>query len=466
MREKYRYLIGNIGLFIIATFIPKVLSFFMIPIYTRCLTTTNYGTADLLTNTVQLVIPILTLQVQDAVMRYALDKTYQRDRVLSVGIKITIWGGIILSAILLTSKMVNIFPLDPVYYAFLIINYFTGSLNNIFSYFCRGIDKIKTLTAGSVLCSFITVGCNLLFLLKFRWGLYGYLGANTIGAFCNMIYIFLCAKLFRYITKVSIRGNTSKNMIFFSVPMIFSALSWWVNNASDKYIVTFFCGVSVTGIYAASYKIPTILTAFGDVIAKAFSISAIRDFDAEDKDGFIGKTYAAISLWMTVGCSVLMLMNIPLAKILFAKNFYSAWMFVPPLLISVLFNQLSLSCENIFIAVKKTKIVSRTAILGAIINIGLNFLLIPFFSAYGAAIATVISFGAVWLFRYRCLKYYISLKNIPKKEFISYILVIFQMLLAYWKAYLIIPQIILFMGILLIYKKEIVKCYNYKKLHA
>ena len=49
-----------------------------------------------------------------------------------------------------------------------------------------------------------------------------------------------------------------------------------INNASDKYILTYLCGISVVGIYSVAYKIPTILSVLGTVISKAFTVSAIK----------------------------------------------------------------------------------------------------------------------------------------------------------------------------------------------
>lgn len=78
MKSKYSYLFGNIKLFIIASFIPKALDLCMVSLYTRCLTDADYGIADLLANTVQLIMPVLTLQIQDAVLRDAMDERYQK----------------------------------------------------------------------------------------------------------------------------------------------------------------------------------------------------------------------------------------------------------------------------------------------------------------------------------------------------------------------------------------------------
>lgn len=459
MGKKYLELLKNLGLFFIASFLPNALAFLMIPLYTRCLSTADYGVVDLLTNTVQLLMPVLTIQIQDAVMRYAMDENYERAEVFSVGIRILGGGFCLLCLGVCVLQITGLFKLDPVYLAFLLIMYLTGSLNNIFSFFCRGIDKVKVLTIGSVMNMVIVVGCNLLFLVKLHWGLYGYLAANSIGMVISILYIIWGAGLHRYFHFRRKDKELSKEMVHFSIPLIFSALSWWVNNASDKYILNFFCGVSTVGLYAAAYKIPTILKVFGDVIAMAFSISAIKEFDDEDKDGFIGKSYSMISLFMTVACSVIILCNVWIARILFAGEFFTAWRFVPPLLISVLMNQLSFSCENIFVGAKQTKTISKTAVAGALINTAANFVLIPYFGAYGAAVATAVGFTCFWGLRYNRLKRMVNIKNDIKKEMVSYCLLAAQAVVAYYGNRFWYVQVLLLLFILLLYRKDLRRCW-------
>lgn len=72
--NKYKYLFKNIGLLTLSSFATKLLSFFLVPLYTNILTTTEYGTYDLFNTTVGVLLPILTLNVQDAVMRFAMDR--------------------------------------------------------------------------------------------------------------------------------------------------------------------------------------------------------------------------------------------------------------------------------------------------------------------------------------------------------------------------------------------------------
>lgn len=455
MTKKATELIRNLGLFSIANFLPSAVSFLMIPIYTRYLSTEVYGRIDLFFNTIQLLMPVFTLQIQDAIMRYTLDSGSEKEEVFQAGIRITAGGFLLLSVLcmLLWGSGLTDFGLRNV--LLLLFCYLAATLNNIISFFCRGIDEVTGITLGSLLNTFVSLLCNLLFLVYFKWGFYGFLAAYLIGITASTTLMFCKARLWRFWKWRRKNRETEREMVRFSAPLILNSLSWWVNNASDKYVLTFFCGVSTVGMYAAAYKIPTILKVFGDVIAMAFSISAIKEFDWQDEDGFIGKSYSMISLFMTVCCSGLMLCNVWVAKILFAGEFFSAWRYVPPLLVSVLMNQLSCSCENIFVGARKTKIISVTAVLGAVINTALNFVLIPVFGPYGASVATAVGFTCFWAFRYYKLKQYVAIKNNLKKECVSYLLLVVQVFLAYWGNRFWYLQLLVLGAILLLYAKEL-----------
>lgn len=457
MNEKNKYLVKNIGLFLISAGVPQILLFLMTPLYTNCLTEAEYGVADLLTITVQILMPFFTLQIQDAVLRLAMDKDYSSKDVLSTSMQIILKGALFLSIILVIIYFIPAWDISPIYLGFILLSFLTGACTNIFSYFCRGIDKVKYVTIGSAISAFSSILCNIIFLLYFKWGLFGYLAANAIGAAANCIYVFVGAKLYRYIYIKRRSQSVKHDMIVMSIPMIFSALSWWINNSADKYILSWIKGMELVGIIAVAYKVPSLLLAFSNVIAKAFSISAIKEFDYNDQDGFLGSTYSTISMLVTIGCSCIIILNIPISGLLFSKGFFVAWKYVPPLLIAILFNQLSLLCENIFLAIKRTSFTCYTSIIGAATNIVLNFCLIPKFGAYGAVIATLLGFFIVWCLRFILVQKLIKIKNQTQKEFTAYILLFAQMIFAYFGNDFIVFQIIILLIIFVIYRKEILK---------
>ena len=453
-QTKNKDLIRNIALFFLASFLPKTISFFLVPLYTNCLSTAEYGTIDLIAATVQLLLPVFTLQVQDAVLRFAMEKGQDPKEVFSSGLRITLVGfGIFLVGFCGVCAM-GILPLEWPYLMFCLAYYLTGALGNLFQYFLRAIDKIKNLTVASVLTCLVTVGSNLLTLLVFKWGVNGYLVSSILGHIVSIVYIFFSANLARY-TSLRIREpQLTKRMILFSVPMIVSALSWWVNNSLDKYILMYFCGVSASGLLAVAYKIPTIISTLANTVSKAFAVSVIREFDQEDRDGFLGESYATVSSLVVLIASGLILLNMALSSILFAKEFFAAWQLVPPLLVAAVMNHMSLSCQHIYIALKKTNVVSATALLGALVNTLLNLCLIPLLKAYGAALATAIGFFIVWLVRYIWILRYVNLKNCRVKEPVSYGLLLCQMILAYWGNRFLVWQVVCMAVIVIMYGRE------------
>ena len=127
---------------------------------------------------------------------------------------------------------------------------------------------------------------------------------------------------------------------------------------------------------------------------------------------------------------MILIFNKLLASILYAKDFYEAWRCVPFLLLGVAFNGIALFEGCLFTAVKKTKDVSKTTLVGAIVNTIANFALIPFFSSIGAAFATMIGYFTVWLVRTFSLQKIIRMKVNWVKQAICIAILAVQVFLA------------------------------------
>ena len=95
-KEKYSYLIQNTLLFTISSFGSKILSFLLVPFYTNILSTSDYGTADLITTTTTLLIFIFTINIADSVLRFAIERSEKQEEILFFGIKVLVIGSIVL----------------------------------------------------------------------------------------------------------------------------------------------------------------------------------------------------------------------------------------------------------------------------------------------------------------------------------------------------------------------------------
>lgn len=452
--NKYKELSKNIILFAISSFIPKILTFVLVPIYTAYLTTSEYGTADLINTTVSLMLPILTLNISNAVLRFSLDDNYSKKNCFSVAIKILVFDVLILLIFTLLQIRFNIIKTDTtnvIFFDLLVI--FLG-IYDIFNVFCKGLNKINLIVISSFVNVTLTLILNIVFLIIFKMGLFGFLLANLLGyVVADFIYLFL-GKLYKYIS-FDISRNCTHEMIKYSFPIIFSTIAWWINNASDRYIISFIVGVSASGIYATSAKIPSILTTFQSIFMQAWSISAIKEFDKNDADGFIGSMYSIICCGSCILCSILMIFNLLISKILFSNDFYVAWTYVPPLLLSVTIDSLSVFLAHLFFAVKDTKSRAFATIIGAIINTILNFILIRKIGVYGAAISTVIGYFCCFVFSRLLVKKYICMNTNMVKNDLALLLLFFQVFLAFYGNKYLIFQIIILGTIMLLFTKEI-----------
>ena len=143
MKNKYKDLTLNTLIFTISSFGSKFISFFLVPLYTAVLTTSEYGSVDLMTTTAQLLIPVLTLNVQDAVLRFTLDDNYNKEDIIKVSSRTIMISSLLTIVILSLTKSFGIIDLDNNYLFFLFFSYLMGTINNSLNMYLRSTNKMK-----------------------------------------------------------------------------------------------------------------------------------------------------------------------------------------------------------------------------------------------------------------------------------------------------------------------------------
>lgn len=429
MREKNKSLLKNIGLFTLGSFGSKILSFLLVPLYTAVLSTSEYGTVDLITSTASLLTPILLLSIFDATLRFGMDDSYKKEDVLSTSIRIAVVGSLVLVVGTVVVAATDIVKIDKIYLMFLCIYFIIGALNQIFNLYLRAKNQASVIAASGVLCTLITCCSNIVLLVIFKWGIIGYMISNTIGVLIQNLYQLFIGKIYKDIKFLKFRDLT-RPMVTYSIPLIANSLSWWINNASDRYILTYLRSIAENGIYSVSYKIPTLLSMFQGVFYNAWSISAIAEFDENDNDGFIGTNYSLYGFISLAICSGLLVINVPLASFLYKGDYFIAWKCVPFLLFGTVFSGISQFEGSLFAATKNTKLVAKTTVIGAITNTVCNFIFIYYFGAVGAALATLIGYFVTWSLRTRHLQSFVKMKVNWITHFASIALVLIQTIVA------------------------------------
>lgn len=336
-------------------------------------------------------------------------------------------------------------------------------MSGIVTSFIRGIDRIKELSISSVIASVVTIGCNILFLVVLRWGLDGYFLANLIGPLVQCLYLLICAHIPSYIKPRERYTQEKKEMLAYSKPLIANSIAWWVNNASDRYVVIFFWGIAANGIYSIASKIPSILNIVQTIFNQAWTLSAVKDYDPEDESGFFTNTYKAYNCLMVIICSLIISVDKILARLLYVKEFYAAWQYVPWLTIAIVFGALSGYIGGFFSAVKDSKIFAQSTMIGAVLNLIMNIIFTPMIGPLGAAISTAISYFIVWLIRYERSRRLIKLRVRLFRDLMTYAILVVQSVVLLFisnNGLLYTIQCVLVLMIVVLYRDDIMLFFN------
>lgn len=404
MDKRYKYLIKNTGILTISNFASKILVFLLVPLYTSILSTEEYGIYDLIVSTVSLVYPILTLNIVDAVMRYSMDREVNKNNAAWIGFRYIIVSISVMAIGLTLCRYISNFEIIHGLENFIFAYYVSYIIYQYFVQLSKGLEKVSTMAVAAILCTVVMLAGNILFLLVFKWTLKGFLLANILSLALPDIYFIVKLDYINFIKTARFDCNLKKEMLRYSIPLIFSTLGWWINSASDRYVVTFICGLGANGILAVAYKIPGIINTVFGMFGQAWQISVIKEYGEKNSKKFYSDSFIIINFMMCTGCAVLMLLSKPLAEILYAKEFYNAWQYAPFLLVSTVFNTLSGLIGPILSAAKNSGAMAKSAFYGASINIILNIVLVYLAGIQGAAVATSIAAFVIYLVRKKAVK--------------------------------------------------------------
>lgn len=229
-----------------------------------------------------------------------------------------------------------------------------------------------------------------------------------------------------------IQRSLVKEMFRYSLGLMPNALMWWIMNSSDRIMITAFLGASANGLFAVAYKIPTLLTTIANTFTQAWSYSAIREAESDDKDDYSNKVYEGlVAVVLLLSCGMILFIK-PFFRFYVEESYFVAWRYAPLLIISFVFITLSTFVGTTYIVYKDSKGFLKGAILGAVLNIVLNLILIPQIGINGAGAATAIGYIFVFFYRVKDTQKYLKLAVMNKRDVAGYALLLLMSVTVYW----------------------------------
>ncbi len=408
-KAKYKTLLSNTLLISMGTFGSKILVFLMVRFYTGYLTPSDYSTADLITQTANLLFPIISLGIADGVFRFVMDLDSDKRSVFTIGFWCITLGSLFFALIVPLLGFVKDFK----GYIWLIVVYTLASCYHALTvHYLRGTGKTALFALQGIINTVLVIFFNIMFLALFNMGITGYVLSVVLADTLSTLFLIFKEKLWNAFTLHPDKGLIAP-MLKYSIPLIPTTIFWWITSVSNRYMVNEIIGSEANGLYAVAYKLPTILTLVSTMFMQAWQYSAVveDDGDREEHTKFFGTVWRSFQAVMFLAGAGVIAFTKPAMKILTSDEFFGAWVYVPFLSVAMVFTAFATFTGTVYTLNKKSVLSFLTAFIGASSNIVLNLILIPSkLGVQGAAIATVASYLLVFIIRCINVKQYIPFK--------------------------------------------------------
>lgn len=427
-REKK--LVKNTFILSIGTFLPKFASFITLPILTACLTKEQYGTYDLLTVLVSLVLPVCTLQIHTAAFRFLIENRDNKrlarlytSNILAFVLPVSFITLLILFFVLPISN-IGIKAWVCIYFFFDII---VTEIRQI----ARGLSRNLDYSISAIISAIAKMVFALLLVQEFQQELYGAVVSLALSSLISSIYISTRIHLARYIDFKLVNKSVLKEMLSYSWPMVPNNMSGWVMKVSDRFVVTGVLGLSANAVYAVANKFPSLLS----LAQTAFTMAWQENASIASKDEDAGKYYSemfSVMIKFYAGCLGLIIAATPfLFKVLIRGDYSDAFPQMPLLFVAMFFECMSSFIGGIYIAQKATKSVGLTTLAAACCNLLVDILLIKKIGLYAASGSTLVSYILLFVYRVINVKRIINIKFQNKTIILSLSVIVIECCLSY-----------------------------------
>jgi O-antigen/teichoic acid export membrane protein len=387
----------------------QLISFLLLPLYTLFLSPGEYGTVDLITTYIALLVPAVTLQLEMASFRFLVDARQNENEKKQIISNILQVISIILLVCTVLFLAVNAFFHLP-YANLILLNIGVTIFSNLFLQFARGVGDNKKFAIACILTGITTLLTTILFIVYAHMGAEGMLLSVALANLVCALYLFFALRMSHYIDLKTYDKKLQKKLIEYSFPLIPNGVSWWVINVSDRTIISIAIGVAANGIYAVANKYAAIFSSAFSIFSMSWTESASMHINDKDRDKFFSETInASVRFFGSFG--LVLIASIPLLfPFLVSAAYGEAYLYIPILIIAAFFNSIVVLYSAIYVAKKMTRQVANTSMVAAIINIVLTIVLMKFIGLYAAAISTAVAFLAMAIYRHYDVKKYISIR--------------------------------------------------------
>lgn len=393
MLSKFRTLLGHTLIYGLGNYGIKVIGFLLIPLYTRFLTTSDYGILALVSIYTQVLFILVNMGQSTSLFRFYYDHDDQegRDRVIAASLWILILFSLPIAAVpLLAPRAIAGWFLDDGSYWYL-ITIATGTvlckvLLRMPFQMMRAADQSKRYAMWSVVRNGLTTATAVVLVAFFYMKATGVILAQFVG---ELTMCLLLAWPVLHALRAGFHWQGIKDQLQYGLPLVPAGAAAFILDLTDRWFIKEYYSVSEVGIYALGYRFGEIMT----FVVTAFQLSwpqfifrNQKEENAPDLYAQMATYYIAFLLFLWLGLSTF---SEDLIHIMATPAFYAAATVVPIIGFALVLDGMTFMVKVGILITKKTYFRTITIFIAAGLNVLLNFLLIPRWGMMGAAWATL-----------------------------------------------------------------------------
>lgn len=398
LKDTFIFALGNLG--------KKLILFLMVPLYTNFMSDAEYGIAELVFTAAQLMGPFLSVVIFDAVIRFGLSEKERKEDIILVGA--IVWGFAAVFGLILT-PVIGIYRAMTEWKWYLYVYVISSIADSIGYSYLKAKGKNKIYALLSIIQTGLMASLNVYFLVFRSMGIRGYLLAYILSELIVDICLFVAAGIGPDLKKARFDRELFKRMVFFSAPLILNNVSWWVVQSSDKVMVEAMISAAALGIYTAAAKIPALINVMVSIFQQAWGISVVKEYESSNDRDYYSTVLRYLFLFISAACIFFVAVMKVFMTHYVGKDFIDAWHYVPLLLVSAVCAGIAGYFGSMYSALKKSVNNMLSTATAAVVNIAVNFLLIPPMGIWGAVIGTLAAYITIAFFRLFDVKRFVTI---------------------------------------------------------
>ncbi len=396
MNRKKTFL-KNFIILMFGNVIPKLVSVVSLPIITGRLSKSEFGTYDLVTTALTLLLPIVTLELHFASFRFLMDDIdkKQSDTIVS-NVILPILPLVVISDVVIFFVL---YKYDLII-RILVCAYYTLDIYlRIVQQIVRGFHKNKLYSGVVAVNAIVNLVMIVVTVYWKNMGMIGALVSLCVSDIVALIVVVIKSEILSTVHVSFISMDILRKMLQYSIPLIPNAVSAWILAASDRLVLKIFIGIEATAIYAAATKIPTLLNMLQRSFAQAWQENASIANKDDDKELYYSEMFD-VTFSMIAGLLAILIVGTPIMfKLLIRGDYKVAYIHIPLLLMGCFFACIASYIEGIYIAIKETKSVGITTAVCAAVNIVIDLLLVRSMGIFAASLSTLVAYFMIAVYR-------------------------------------------------------------------